>query len=139
MFNKLPCPWISQFSTSCEEDTPHLLLGTGATVRRYLMSTGREASTGGRRWTSSCTGAGATLRKYPTYKSKGEAPARQEEGRNHVQNQTPYPPEMLRGLKYNLVHTRTQRLSQNCVWVSPEEVRVNSGLPQGQGLWVQQT
>ena len=32
-----------------------------------------------------------------------------------------------------------QRLRQNCVWVSPVEVRVSSGLPQGQGLWVQQT
>jgi len=30
-----------------------------------------------------------------------------------------------------------QRLRQNCVWVSPEEVQVNSGLLQGQGLWVQ--
>ena len=35
-------------------------------------------------------------------KSKGEAPVRQLEGRNHVKNQTPYPPEMLRGLKRNL-------------------------------------
>ena len=32
-----------------------------------------------------------------------------------------------------------QRLSQNCVSVSPVEVRVSSGLPQGQGLWVQET
>ena len=32
-----------------------------------------------------------------------------------------------------------QRLRQNCVWVSPVEVRVSSGLPQGQGLWVQPT
>ena len=32
-----------------------------------------------------------------------------------------------------------QRLSQNCVRVSPEETRVSSGLRQGQGLWVQQT
>ena len=32
-----------------------------------------------------------------------------------------------------------QRLSQNCAWVSPEKVWVSSGLPQGQGLWVQQT
>ena len=31
-----------------------------------------------------------------------------------------------------------QRLRQNCVWVFPVEVRVSSGLPQGQGLWVQQ-
>ena len=29
--------------------------------------------------------------------------------------------------------------SQNCVWVSPEEIWDSSGLPQGQGLWVQQT
>ena len=31
-----------------------------------------------------------------------------------------------------------QRLSQNCVWVSPVEVWVTRSLPQGQGLWVQQ-
>ena len=30
-----------------------------------------------------------------------------------------------------------QRLGQNCVSVSPEEVRVSTGLMQGQGLWVQ--
>ena len=30
-------------------------------------------------------------------------------------------------------------LRENCVWVSPVEVRVSSGLLQGQGLWVQQT
>ena len=32
-----------------------------------------------------------------------------------------------------------QRLRQNCVSVSPAEIRVSSGLPQGQGLWMQQT
>ena len=32
-----------------------------------------------------------------------------------------------------------QRLRQNCVWVSPEEIRVSSELLQGQGLWVQYT
>ena len=32
-----------------------------------------------------------------------------------------------------------QRLRQNCVWASPVELRVSSGLPQGQGLWVQHT
>ena len=32
-----------------------------------------------------------------------------------------------------------QRLSQNCVWVSPLKVWVSSGLLQGQGLWIQQT
>ena len=29
-----------------------------------------------------------------------------------------------------------QKLRQNCVWVSPEDVLVSSGLLQGQGLWV---
>ena len=29
------------------------------------------------------------------------------------------------------------RLSQNCVWMSPADGRVSSGLLQGQGLWVQ--
>ena len=32
-----------------------------------------------------------------------------------------------------------QRMRQSCVWVSPVQGRVSSGLPQGQGLWVQQT
>ena len=32
-----------------------------------------------------------------------------------------------------------QRLRQNCVWEYPVEVQVSRGLPQGQGLWVQQT
>ena len=32
-----------------------------------------------------------------------------------------------------------QKLGQNCVWVSPAKVRVSSGLPQGQRLWVQKT
>ena len=31
-----------------------------------------------------------------------------------------------------------QTLSQNCVSVSPAEVQVICGLPQGQGLWVQE-
>ena len=46
----------------------------------------------------------------------------------------------LRGLKQTLCDPETpQRLRQNCVRVSPAEVQVSSGLPQGQGLWVQQT
>ena len=71
----------------------------------------------------------------------------------HVQGQRRSPSKMVGGVKShlesnplpardaqrvqtNLVHTRTQgpkRLSQNCVWVSPEEVRVTSGLLQGRG------
>ena len=49
---------------------------------------------------------------------------------------------MFRGLKQYLVFTRTQRPHRNWarpVFESPMEVPVSSGLPQGQGLWVQQT
>ena len=35
-------------------------------------------------------------------KGKGEVPARWQEGQNCILNQTPYPPEMLRGLKQTL-------------------------------------
>ena len=73
----------------------------------------------------------------------------------HVQGQRRSPRNMVGGAKLylesntiptrdpwraqtNPVCTRTQRppqgLSQNSVWVSPAEVRVSSGLPQGQGL-----
>ena len=52
-------------------------------------------------------------------------------------------PEILRVLKQTLCAHQDpetpQRLRQNCVWVSPEEVQVSSGLLRGQGLWVQQT
>ena len=54
----------------------------------------------------------------------------------------PIPARVAQSAQTNLVHQdpeTTQRLSQNCVWVSPAEVQVSSGLPQGQGLWVQQT
>ena len=35
-------------------------------------------------------------------KGKGEAPAGGQEGRIRVQNQTPFPPEMFRGLRQTL-------------------------------------
>ena len=78
----------------------------------------------------------------------------------HIQGQRRSPSKMVGGAKSclesrpipgrdaqraqtHLVCTRTkrlpQRLRQTCFWVSPEEVRVSSGLLQGQGLWVQQT
>ena len=53
---------------------------------------------------------------------------------------------MLGRHKQNLVVTRTQRKVQwplrdstrsACVWGSPVEARVSSGLPRGQGLWLQ--
>ena len=46
----------------------------------------------------------------------------------------PIPTRDTQRVQTNLVHTRTQRLRQNCVWVSPEEVWVSSGLLWGQGF-----
>ena len=76
----------------------------------------------------------------------------------HVQGQRISPSNMVGGAKSHVesnslpardtqraqtkpcAHQETpQRLSQNCLWVSPVKVWVSSGLPQGQGLWVQQT
>ena len=76
----------------------------------------------------------------------------------HIQRQRRSPNKMVEGAKLfletNPIPTRDpgraqtkpcvhqdpetpQRLRQNCVWVSPEEVQVSSGLLWGQGLWVQ--
>ena len=56
-----------------------------------------------------------------------------------VCSRSTWSPEPLRSGKGMKCMPNPQRLSQNCVWVSPVEVQVSSGLPQGQGLWVQQT
>jgi len=80
------------------------------------------------------------------------------EVKSHLES-NPNLPETLRGLKHTLCAAgprdlslegsnipcaqqdpeTSQRARQNCVWLCPEEARVSSGLPQGQGLWVQQT
>ena len=78
----------------------------------------------------------------------------------HVQGQRRSPNKIVGGVKFHLESNpipasdtwraqrkpcaqqsseTPQRLSQNCVWVSPVEGQwVSSGLPQGQGLWVQE-
>ena len=38
--------------------------------------------------------------------------------------------------KQNKTKQNKTVLRQNCVWVSPEEIRISNGLLQGQGLWV---
>ena len=61
----------------------------------------------------------------------------------YLESNPPYLTETLRGLKQNLYApgdpTDTEPGLPLSVWVSPAEVRVSSGLPRGQGLWVQQT
>ena len=51
-----------------------------------------------------------------------------------VHSSSTWLPELLRPGKGTKHMPNPQRLSQNCVWVSPVEVPVSSGLPQGQGL-----
>ena len=83
--------------------------------------------------------AGVTLRTYPMSKGKGEAPTRQQEGRNCLWNQTPYLPETLRGLKPTLCipgpRDPTETEAELCLSV-PWEEWVSSGQLQGKGLWV---
>ena len=83
-----------------------------------------------------------TTKRYPTSKDKGEAPARQSEGRNCIQNQTPYPPETIRGFKQTLCapgpRDSTEIEPELCLSIFCRGT-VSSGLPQRQGLWVQQT
>ena len=87
------------------------LCGAGATLRRYRTSKGKEKP------------QQDGWRGEIVYRIKPHTYQRHSEGSNkHCVHQDPETP---------------QRLRQNCVWVSPAEVRVTSGLPQGQGLWVQ--
>ena len=51
-------------------------------------------------------------KSYATSKGKGEDPARWWEGRNCVNNQILYPPEMLSGFKQNLVYTGLRHLTE---------------------------
>ena len=46
-----------------------------------------------------------TKKRYPTSKAK-EVLVRWLEGQNRIENQTPYPPETIGGLKQNLVHIK---------------------------------
>ena len=79
------------------------------------------------------------LKRYPTSKGKGEA---QQDGRRgeSMFRIKPHTCQRHSGLKQHLC-TRTQRPTETekCVWVSLVEVWVSSGMPQGQGLWGQQT
>lgn len=63
-----------------------------------------------------------------------------QEGKLTFQSQTPYPPEMFRGLTQNLCAvnpTETEADLSLGVPVSPADIQVSSHLLQG--LWVQQT
>ena len=90
-------------------------------------------------------------KRYSISKAKGEAPIWWHLESNSmpqydgISNRTPCRLAMLGGLKKTLFIARPRDPTETepdlplCVWVSPVEIRDNSGLPQEQGLWVQQT
>ena len=64
-----------------------------------------------------------------------------EGGKLHLES-NPLPTRYAQRAQINLVHTLHRdptETDQNCVWVSPAKEQISSGLPQGQGLLVQQT
>ena len=65
-----------------------------------------------------------TKKRHPTSKVEGEAPARQQEGKDHIWNETPCLPETLRRHKWTpcvcVPRRKAQwphkRLNQTCLW-----------------------
>ena len=104
--------------------------------KRYPMFKGREA----RKMEQWLHSAAAMLRRYPKSKGKGKP---QQDGRKIDITFRIKPHTRQRrseGSNIPCAHQDTEtshRLRQNCVWMSPEEVQVSSGLLRGQGLWVQ--
>ena len=85
-----------------------------------------------------------TKNRYPTSKGKGKGPKKTVGGAKLHLESNPIPVRDARKAQTKpCVHQENpQRLSQTwplSVWLSPAEVCVSSGLPQGQGLWMQQT
>lgn len=88
---------------------------------------------------SKMVGTGVAVEEIPYVQEQKSSPSKTVEGQIHIQNQTPFPPETLRGSKQTLCTpepgnpTETgDRISLECLL----RVRVGSGLPQGQGLWM---
>ena len=79
------------------------------------------------------------MRRYALSKGKGEAQQDGMRGKIAFRIKPHTFQRCSEGSNKPCVHQdpeSPQRLRQNCVWVSPEEVWVSSGLLQGQGLWV---
>ena len=79
---------------------------------------------------------GSHQKEIPHIQGQRRSPSKMVGGvKSHLES-NPLPARDAQRVQTNLVHTRTQgpqRLRQNCVWVSPEEVQVISGLLQGRG------
>ena len=79
---------------------------------------------------------GSHQEKIPHIQGQRISPSKMEEGAKFHLESNPIPARDAQRAQMNLAHQdpeTPQRLSQNCVWVSPVEVWVSSGLPQGRG------
>ena len=82
------------------------------------------------------------MRRYPHLRAKEKPPQNDRRGKITFRIKPLTCQRHSEGSNIPCVHQdpeTPQRLRQNCVWVSPEEVQVSSCLLQGQRLWVQQT
>ena len=83
----------------------------------------------------------SNFEEIPHIQGQRRSPKKMVGGAKSSLESSPIPARDAQRAQKYLVHTRTQRPHSDWdrpVWVSPpEEVRVSSGLPQGQGLWVQ--
>ena len=91
----------------------------------------------GRHWSSNCAALEWLWGDTP-------CPGAKEKSQKMVgeSNSNPIPSRDAQRVRTNLGRTRAQgprRDWDRTVWVCPMEIWVSSGLPQGQGLWVQQT
>ena len=86
-------------------------------------------------------GAGVTLRRYSMSKGKWKSLSKMVGGtKSHLESNPKTCQRCSEGSNKPCVHQdpeTPQRLRQNCVWVSPVEVRVSRGLLQEEGLWMQ--
>ena len=82
---------------------------------------------------------GSYKKKIPQIQGRRRSTSKMVGGAKSCWNQTPWLSEMLRGLKKTLCTTvnttETEPDLPSSVWVFPTEVRVSSGLLQGQGHW----
>ena len=121
-------------------DTPHPR--SGAVAALHWTGYKKIPHVQGQRNPSKMVGPGAVVRRYPMSKGKWEAQQDGRRGKFTFRTKHHFLQRCSEGSNKPCAHQdpgTPQRQRQNCVWAFPVEVWVHSGLPQEQGLWVQQT
>ena len=121
-------------------DTPHPRSGVAAVL---CWSSPEEIFLiQGQRNPNKTVGAGVGCEEIPQVQGQRRSPSKMVGGANSRLEANSISVREAKRAQTNLVRTRTQgphRDRHRTVWAFPLEVRVSSGLPQGQRLWVQQT